>query len=583
MTPEMILSRFKNVREVASGWRACCPAHDDRNPSLSITPNGQKTLLHCHAGCSTEAIVAAIGLEMKDLFFDKPIRKSVRVETEYRYTDEQGDHLYSVHRIDEPGQGKKIWQSPAPGKVLADVKHCPYRLPEVLTAMAKGEPICIFEGEKCVDNARERFHVAATTNSGGAGKWTDRHSEFLKGASVAIFPDNDAPGREHAEKTAQSLLKYNAKVKIVTLPGLPEKGDIAEWRGTREEIKTLVDAAPLYDGAPADASQGEESNFESLVYIPTMENCPTDSKTLIELSGHRILSSGNISLLSALAGSGKSAVLEAACASIFNSMGDTLGVSVSAAGLLYIDTERSRFDFHCSWQRFLRRAELSESPSAVRWENIRSIDSVGEKLSYLWTRLDCEAVPEVVLIDGIGDFCLNVNDPEEVSSLVSRLSAITDRRNIGIMVTLHVNPGLSTEKARGVLGSELWRKAESVCIIEKTPGDDTRRLTTDYSLGKVRSDSDKLSSYFRWDNEQKMHVSCGKPAEAKGKTTLELDRITAIIETRPQWSFSELRAAIMEHTRKSSRTAEQRIKDLSASGRIIKTEGGLYSIAKKSR
>jgi hypothetical protein len=50
---------------------ARCPSHDDRHPSLSLREGpGGKTLLHCFTGCSVEAIVAALGLEISDLFAD---------------------------------------------------------------------------------------------------------------------------------------------------------------------------------------------------------------------------------------------------------------------------------------------------------------------------------------------------------------------------------------------------------------------------------------------------------------------------------------------------------------------------------
>ncbi len=35
---------------------ACCPAHDDRRPSLSISERDGKLLVHCFAGCSQEAV-----------------------------------------------------------------------------------------------------------------------------------------------------------------------------------------------------------------------------------------------------------------------------------------------------------------------------------------------------------------------------------------------------------------------------------------------------------------------------------------------------------------------------------------------
>src|SRR5215472_6835344 len=54
--------------ETRHGWQAHCPSHDDSRPSLSITPTGDKVLLHCHSGCSVKAICAAGGIAMKDLF-----------------------------------------------------------------------------------------------------------------------------------------------------------------------------------------------------------------------------------------------------------------------------------------------------------------------------------------------------------------------------------------------------------------------------------------------------------------------------------------------------------------------------------
>lgn len=49
-------------------WVAQCPAHDDRNPSLSITEVSGKVLLYCYAGCSTASILEALGLDWCDLF-----------------------------------------------------------------------------------------------------------------------------------------------------------------------------------------------------------------------------------------------------------------------------------------------------------------------------------------------------------------------------------------------------------------------------------------------------------------------------------------------------------------------------------
>lgn len=56
-------------KATADGLTAKCPAHDDKNPSLSVdSGNDGRVLLHCHAGCPTEAVVAALGLTLRDLF-----------------------------------------------------------------------------------------------------------------------------------------------------------------------------------------------------------------------------------------------------------------------------------------------------------------------------------------------------------------------------------------------------------------------------------------------------------------------------------------------------------------------------------
>lgn len=66
-------AKGKAPRQKGSCWMALCPAHDDRTPSLSVS-EGQdgKALIKCFGGCTTEAIASALGLEMPDLFPDKP-------------------------------------------------------------------------------------------------------------------------------------------------------------------------------------------------------------------------------------------------------------------------------------------------------------------------------------------------------------------------------------------------------------------------------------------------------------------------------------------------------------------------------
>ena len=69
MTIKEILARLANVKETASGWTACCPGHEDRQASLSVSDGGEgRVLLHCHAGCALETITSGLGITKADLF-----------------------------------------------------------------------------------------------------------------------------------------------------------------------------------------------------------------------------------------------------------------------------------------------------------------------------------------------------------------------------------------------------------------------------------------------------------------------------------------------------------------------------------
>lgn len=66
---DVALARLDGVTRAGKSFKALCPAHGDRTPSLSLKEgDGGRVLLHCFAGCSVEEIVAAIGLRVSDLF-----------------------------------------------------------------------------------------------------------------------------------------------------------------------------------------------------------------------------------------------------------------------------------------------------------------------------------------------------------------------------------------------------------------------------------------------------------------------------------------------------------------------------------
>lgn len=76
---DRVLSRLKDVRPVEGGYSACCPAHADSSPSLSISEDDDgKVLLHCHAGCEASSVVEALELDWADLFPPVNSRKKAK-------------------------------------------------------------------------------------------------------------------------------------------------------------------------------------------------------------------------------------------------------------------------------------------------------------------------------------------------------------------------------------------------------------------------------------------------------------------------------------------------------------------------
>jgi putative DNA primase/helicase len=251
---DTVLSKFHSVRKSGDQFIAKCPAHDDQEPSLSITMKDGKALLHCHAGCSVEAVLAAVSLSPNDLFPSKPrkIPQRKRTIAVYDYRDESGELVFQAVRYEPKsfryrrpdGGGGYEWN-------LAGVRLVPYRLPELLAA-DRDFPVFIVEGEKDADALRA-IGVTATCNPMGALKWMDEYSEHLRGYDCVILPDNDDTGRRHAQMVVKSLFGKAELVSILELPGLPEKGDVYDWLaagGTREDLFALLSGAEVIESGP---------------------------------------------------------------------------------------------------------------------------------------------------------------------------------------------------------------------------------------------------------------------------------------------------------------------------------------------
>lgn len=71
MTATVLLDRLRHVRQTGRArWIACCPAHDDDTPSLSIREIDDRVLVHCFAGCDALDVLDALGLDWTALYLD---------------------------------------------------------------------------------------------------------------------------------------------------------------------------------------------------------------------------------------------------------------------------------------------------------------------------------------------------------------------------------------------------------------------------------------------------------------------------------------------------------------------------------
>jgi len=172
-----------------------------------------------------------------------------RIVATYDYRDERGELLYQSLRY-EPKGFRQRQPKPGGGWIWSTkgVRHVPFRLPELIVANPD-HPAFVVEGEK--DALRlAGLGCVATTNVGGAEHWDSMWSNHFAGRRVVILVDNDRPGKKHGQQVAASLHGTAASVKVVLLPGLPEKGDVSDWLDqghTLDELWAIVLAAPEWE------------------------------------------------------------------------------------------------------------------------------------------------------------------------------------------------------------------------------------------------------------------------------------------------------------------------------------------------
>ncbi len=274
---------FNNVHWKGNDSFQCsCPVHADKTPSLTVTRETNRILLHCHANCKTDNILNAVGLSWSDVGQTKEYSFKSRLEwyiqnaaehyennkkligygtgahiaAIYNYKDENNKYLYSKIRFEGGSIKSKLIRyyyinyinDTAESRKPEGIKTL-YNLSNVIKAVKEGYPIYYVEGEKDVETLRKKGYTATT--AGSADDWSDSFGQYFTGARVIILYDNDEAGEKCLNKVIKGLKPYAHSIKW-TKTSAADHGDVTDFFNEGHTIEDLKDLIKNADGSLAE-------------------------------------------------------------------------------------------------------------------------------------------------------------------------------------------------------------------------------------------------------------------------------------------------------------------------------------------
>lgn len=266
---DLVLERLGNHEQRNGYFMVPCPAHEDPEPSLSIKEGDDgRALLHCFAGCSPPEIVAAMDLEMSDLFPPSANgrrggrRKNSRGKPTATWGIRDADgELQAKHvRFEREGGGKDcLWRLPGAsewGLKGRKLSTLPLYRSELVKEWPEDVPVVVTEGEKAADALAAVYPAVLGTVTGAEGTPSPEVLEVLRGRRVVLWPDNDKPGRAHMRRIARALAEARivSEVRIFEWTDAPEKGDAADHPAVKdrgredlERLRAKIAIAPTWE------------------------------------------------------------------------------------------------------------------------------------------------------------------------------------------------------------------------------------------------------------------------------------------------------------------------------------------------
>lgn len=501
---EVVLPRLTGIRKTADGYMARCPAHDDKDPSLSVKAGDtQPVVFNCFGNCATEDILAALDLTWADVSAAQEERRTGEwtpageASDVYDYRDEQGELLFQVLRVPQSGGGKTFRQR-VPDRstktgwrwAIGDTRRVPYRLPEVLAAVAGGRMVYVVEGEKDV-HTLARHGYTATCNPQGAGKWLEQYSALLSDAHVTVIADRDKPGQAHARQVADSLAAYAAAVSIAE----PVEGkDVTDHFAAGKTIDELVTTWTPEPLAPIDLAPDLHA-FLSVVDPPTTWVIPG----LLE-RGDRLIWTGTEGL-------GKSMVTRMLAVSAAAGVQPFTGDHFPPQKVLFIDCENSERQSRKHFRNLERVARLRSSPVPPEGMFIvhrqAGIDLArAEDATWLMERVTAHR-PDLLVCGPF--YRLHAADKEEESAarkVVAALDAARLAVDCALIVEHHAPHGQNGVRALRPFGSSLLMRWPEMGMGIAPASDDQPCKNVEVKAWRGNRDERHWPKALRWGTEE---------------------------------------------------------------------------------
>lgn len=462
-----------------------CPCHNDSTQSLSISEGNGKILLNCFAGCRTEDILNSVGLEMKDLFSDKPNHTTPKPPTvEYIYSDKLKKIRY--YKWDN-GQWKKTfcWKhKDESGQWQSNKGNCkvPLYKQNLLSDAPPNETVYIVEGEKDCDTMTDKLHFRAVsapngaTKNGAKNKWNSDYNSLFNNLNVAIIPDNDEVGRAYAETIANELLPCAKSVKIVDLcnewENLKDKGDITDVYESEQprDNKTIAEIVSFKLSVLTDCTKPYERKVDMSKYIQLSS---VESKSTDWL-WYPYIPLGKITLMTADPGTGKTFLALYLAAQVSTGR-PFYGESVYTApqNVVYQTAEDGIAD------TIKPRLE----PMRPNFENIYIFNEESESLSLSDDKIEQimkDLHPALMIFDPLQAYLgadVDMHRANEVRPILGRIGHLAEKYNCAVVFIMHNSKMSQNSALHRALGSiDIPAVARSMLILGKDPENFNRKI-----------------------------------------------------------------------------------------------------------